>query len=166
MTNMLRSGNSLPQQRPGATLMELIIYLAISGLVIVGAMNWLTNTLSARAATVRETALQENLHTVLDTMTVSIRNAYEVSFASGILTIKTHPANDRTQTTLTMYRVVDNRLQFGPSADTLTSVTSSDVRMTTFDVVVAGPSATINLVGTNGVTTTRVATTVTTRQIP
>lgn len=69
-------------RRPGYTLVELIIYLGLSGLVLVVTTNFLMQLLGQRAVAATQTSLQENSRTITSMMTVALRNAYDVSVSA------------------------------------------------------------------------------------
>lgn len=62
----------------GVTLMELLVYLGMSTIVALGLTAFLTTTTAARVQTSNQHLAQHNGRLVLEKLTHSLRNAYEV----------------------------------------------------------------------------------------
>ncbi len=62
----------------GYTLIELMMYMGISAVLVVGVVGFMIRTTQERTLLVSQNAVQQNSRVVMEKMTTSIRNAYQV----------------------------------------------------------------------------------------
>lgn len=135
--------------RRGVTMVELLVYMALSGLVIMSMSTFVVNMFQARAVMATQAAVQDNARTVLSAMTVDIRQSYSVVANGSVITISSHPAAAPSTTVYTRYELQGNRLMMGsstvPTPIPLQPMTEPDIEVTTFSVATVSSAVTIDL---------------------
>lgn len=115
------------KRRPGFTLVELLVYLATAGIVLIAATTFVGRMVAVRAEAAAQTKLQENARVVIETMTVAIRNSYAVNASGSTVTILAHPASSPSDTNYTVFTLSGDQLQTGSGSDPDTIVPTTMV---------------------------------------
>ncbi len=126
--------NKIKNQR-GVTLMELLVYLGISTIVVVGLSALMTNTMHARVVSNNSKDAQQNARRVLENMTYSLRNAYQLDVAADGQSMNIYSQNidNPSEPLVTTYQYVDSQLFYAqavnelPPADTFISLVDEGV---------------------------------------
>jgi Tfp pilus assembly protein PilV len=85
----------IKKNQKGVTLMELLVYLGISALVILAMGTFMVNVTKARVLSNNQRLAQQNARLILEKMTYSLRNAYDVNVLSPAkVEIKSYDYND------------------------------------------------------------------------
>jgi type II secretory pathway pseudopilin PulG len=105
------------RKRAGVTLVELLLYMALSGLVVISMATFLMNMFQARVVTASQTTVQENTRVMLEQITLAVRHGYKVEIASGTLTIFSRSASDNTETVYTIFEHDGQQLKSGTGSD-------------------------------------------------
>jgi Tfp pilus assembly protein PilE len=119
----------------GTTLMELMIYLVISSLIIIAMTSYLVQATRARVALNDQHLVQNDSRVVLEKMTYSLRNAYDVSVSSDnqSVTVFSHNFDDPMRPIITTYIYQSGQLMYGqaigvpPAEPSMTPLVSSQV---------------------------------------
>lgn len=137
------------RKRPGVSLMELLMYMALSGIVVISMATFLMNMFATRVVIASQTSAQENARLLLERMTHAVRHGYKVQTASDSLTVFSHPASDPCATIYTVFQ--KNGDQFltgtGPDRDHIAFLPAAgpDINVTNFTVTPVSSAVEIQL---------------------
>ncbi|PIS42928.1 MAG: hypothetical protein COT24_00830 [Candidatus Kerfeldbacteria bacterium CG08_land_8_20_14_0_20_40_16] len=100
----------------GITLAELVVYLGISGLVTLILTSFLVQSTKQRIETNNQQLAQHTTRQVLEKMSHSLRNAYDVDVLAGgdgiNIYSKIYSISGDPQTEITTYRVIDEKIYY------------------------------------------------------
>jgi len=100
------------QLQTGVTLMELLVYMGISSVVILGMMAFLVQTTKTRVSAESQHLAQHSARQALEQMTYSLRNAYDVVVnvdGTRAIIFSDNP-DDAIQPIVTVYAIKDGQL--------------------------------------------------------
>jgi len=126
---------SIIKNQQGVTLMELLIYLAMSTVVVVGLSAVMTSTMQARVVSNSTKDAQQNARRVLENMTYSLRNAYQLDVAADGKSINIYSQNidNPSEPYITTYKYDDSELLYAqainelPAEDTFISLVDEGI---------------------------------------
>jgi len=126
--------NLIKNQR-GLSLMELLVYLGISTIVVIGLSTVMTNTMSARVVSNNAKDAQQNARRVLENMTYSLRNAYQLDVSADGLSMNIYSQNidNPSEPLVATYKYIDSQLLYAqainelPSDDTFVSLVDDGI---------------------------------------
>lgn len=154
----------------GFTMIELLVYLALTGMVVLTATSFLVKMLGTKAIAASATNLQENARTVMETVTVSLRNAYEVTPSGTGLIIASHPSDSPSTKVYTRYDRVGDRVVVGTasSIDGITTqpLTNQDITAQVFQLTPISNAVDVMIVLKQGNQSTLLQSTIAYRQRP
>lgn len=116
----------------GVTLMELMIYLGISSIIALAMTSFLTNVTKQRVEISNQQIAQYNARQVLEKLTYSLRNAYEVEVnpdGTAVNIFSNNYDNPLQQPIISTYIYKNQKLYYGqsvinpPAEDTLLPIT-------------------------------------------
>ena len=95
----------------GTTMFELVIYLALSSLVVLTMFQFISGLSAARVRTADQKLAQENARTVLARMTHALRNSKDVTVAADRINI------EQENTNRIVFAVKDGTIQYAEKLD-------------------------------------------------
>lgn len=104
----------LPSHPKGITLVELLIYMGLSTLLVIGMVGFLIQTTHERTKLAAQQSVQQNARVVMGKMTTTIRNAYviEVNEEGNEITAYSQNYEDLHSPIKTIYRAQGSDLAF------------------------------------------------------
>lgn len=151
-------------------MIELLVYLALTGMVILTATSFLVNMLGTKAIAASATNLQENARSVMDMVTVNVRNAYDVTPSGTGILVASHPADQPTATVYTRFDHVDGRILSGSASSIeaiiLQPLTSEAITAQVFQFTALTKAVDVVLVLKQGNQSTLLQSTIAYRQRP
>lgn len=158
----------------GTTLMELMVYLGISSVVTLSLTMFLAQSTKQRVMTNDQQLAQYNARQVVEKMTYSLRNAYDVSIEAGGTRAVVYsyyyvdPANP--DDLITVYELDGGRMYYGqdinsvPGHSSLKQLTDEGVEVTSVSFKKILSSLKVDLSVSKGIGESDVSTTISFRQ--
>lgn len=157
------------RKHPGVSLVELLLYMALSGLVVVSMATFLMNMFQARVVTAAQTTVQDSTRVMLERMTIAIRHGYKVETPPNKLIVYSHPPSDPTDTVYTVFVHMGNQLLTG-SGDDLSAIVARpmhapEIAVDTFTVTRVSSAVEVQLSATSGKRSSLLESTIAYRQL-